>query len=67
MIKTGDPELDGLIARWRALSPTSEMTDEERREQKISWAYGQCRLSGTDISRQRVREILEDLESEGDL
>jgi hypothetical protein len=56
-----------LIARWRALSPTSEMTDEERREQKISWAYGQCRLSGTDISRQRVREILEDLESEGDL
>jgi adenylate cyclase len=64
-----DKELDDLIAKataaYDALSPEEKRS--HRREQAISWVYGQVKLSGTVISLAQVEEIVDDMIANGQL
>lgn len=45
------PELERLLRAARDLPP---MTPAELRAQRISWAYGNCKLSNDRITREMV-------------
>jgi len=53
--------LEELIELCRKLPP---MTAAERREQRISWAYGQCALSGSKATREQVAAALDAMDAE---
>lgn len=64
-----DTEFNKLLeqakAAYEALSPAEKW--KHRREQAISFVYGQVRLSGTDISRSDVEQIVDQMIAEGKL
>ena len=66
---SSDADLNDLLARakaaYDALSPEEKW--KHRREQAISWVYGQMQLSGTKISRDQVEAIVDDMISKGRL
>lgn len=47
-----DPELEGLLKE----SGTTQVTDEELREQRISFAYGNAPASAKGITKDSVRK-----------
>ena len=51
-----DEELAKLIEQSRQLGP---MTSEEQREQRISWVYGNCRLSNPEVTREMVENAVD--------
>ena len=51
-----DEELAKLIERSRQLGP---MTSEKQREQRISWVYGNCKLSNPDVTREMVENAVD--------
>lgn len=51
-----DEELAKLIEQSRQLGP---MTSEEQREQRISWVYGNCKLSNPEITREMVENAVD--------
>jgi hypothetical protein len=53
------PELHELIEMARKV----EMTDDDREEQRISFAYGNTRFENDDITWDTVRKAAEDLKS----
>ncbi len=63
---SNDPKLNALaeraLAAFNALSPDEQRA--HRREQRISWVYGELRLSGYDISREEVAAIVDGYEGE---
>ena len=54
-----DSELAAAIQK--ALESRGPMTDEERFEQRISFAYGNASMSNPNITKQMVREQAEKL------
>jgi hypothetical protein len=55
-VKQRDEELAKLIEQSRQLGP---MTSEEQREQRISWVYGNCRLSNPEVTREMVENAVD--------
>lgn len=55
-IRRRDGELAKLIEQSRQLGP---MTSEERREQRISWVYGNCKLSNPEVTREMVENAVD--------
>lgn len=53
------PELAELIERARKF----EMTDEDRQEQRISFAYGNTKVENDDITWETVRKAAEELKT----
>ncbi len=51
-----DEDLAKLIEQSRKLGP---MTSEEQREQRISWVYGNCKLSNPDVTRETVENAVD--------
>lgn len=51
-----DEELAELIEQSRQLGP---MTSEEQREQRISWVFGNCKLSNSDVTREMVENAVD--------
>jgi len=51
------PELQELIERARRV----EMTEEDRKEQRISFAYGNTKFENEDITWDTVRRAEEEL------
>ena len=43
------------------------MTEEQKDEQAISFAYGNVRLAGTKITKEQVREIYKKMKKKNDL
>ncbi len=64
-----DPKLDALLAqanaKFDALSPEEKIA--YRREQAISFAYGNVSLSNPDVTREMVEEAFDRLAAEGKL
>jgi hypothetical protein len=54
--KQRDEELAKLIEQSRQLGP---MTSEEQREQRISWVYGNCKLSNPEVTREMVENAVD--------
>lgn len=51
-----DPTFEELLKLVMKLPPP---TDEEREEQIISFAYGNLRLSGIDVTKEQLRAIMD--------
>lgn len=51
-----DEDLTKLIEQSRQLGP---MTSEEQREQRISWVFGNCKLSNPDVTREMVENAVD--------
>jgi len=51
-----DEVLTSLIEQSRQSGP---MTSEEQREQRISWVYGNCKLSNPDVTREMVENAVD--------
>ena len=51
-----DEDLARLIEQSRQLGP---MTSEEQREQRISWVYGNCKLSNPEVTREMVENAVD--------
>lgn len=51
-----DDVLATLIEQSRQLGP---MTSEEKREQRISWVYGNCKLSNPSMTREMVENAVD--------
>ena len=51
-----DEELAELIEQSRQRGP---MTSEEQREQRISWVYGNCKLSNPEVTREMVENAVD--------
>lgn len=49
-------ELDRMIESLR----TYEMSPEERKEQAISWVYGQLAIDDPSVTKDSVRRLMED-------
>jgi hypothetical protein len=64
-----DPALDAMLKKANAdfemLSP--EEKTAHRREQYISFVYGQLRLSGRDITKEQVAAVYDDMLARGEL
>ncbi len=64
-VKSTDAEFDALCARaiasFNALPPAEQAA--HRREQTISFVYGNLRLDGVDVTEEQVRQIVMDLET----
>ncbi len=56
-----DLELDQLLEAARKLG---EMTPEEKRQQRISFAYGNVSMSNPSITREDVEQAAKDLEEQ---
>ena len=54
--KQRDEELAELIEQSRQRGP---MTSEEQREQRISWVYGNCKLSNPEVTREMVENAVD--------
>lgn len=52
------PILEELLRRTRNLPP---MTPIQLREQRISWAYGNCALSNSSITREMVEKAHDEM------
>lgn len=53
--QTPKEKVKALIEKVKNMPP---MTDEEKFEQRVSWVYGQVRLSGSDVTKEFIREIV---------
>ncbi|MBI2676621.1 MAG: hypothetical protein HYX21_01530 [Candidatus Yanofskybacteria bacterium] len=53
-------DLERLIERVKNI----KMTEEELEEQRISWAYGNLKLSRPNLTRQEVKEAARRLREE---
>ena len=56
VVRQRDEELAKLIEQSRQLGP---MTSEEQREQRISWVYGNCKLSNPEVTREMVENVVD--------
>ena len=63
---SNNPKLNALAARAIAAFNVLPLEQQRahRREQRISWVYGEMRLSGYDISREEVAAIVDGYEGE---
>lgn len=52
------PKLEELLRRVKDMPP---MTPAERREQRISWAYGNVALSNPSVTREMVERIHDEM------
>lgn len=55
-VRQRDEDLAKLIEQSRQLGL---MTSEEQREQRISWVYGNCKLSNPDVTREMVENAVD--------
>lgn len=55
-----DPELEAALEKARA----HVMTPEERRAQRISFAYGNAALDNPSVTREMVEKAAEELDQE---
>lgn len=62
VVSVATTEYDRLKELLKSLPP---MTEEERRAQKICFAYGNTALSNPDITREMVEEVLAERERKG--
>ena len=64
-----DEELNALIAKAKAAYDAMSPGDKwrHRREQAISWVYGQMQLSGSTISREQAEKVVDDMIAKGKL
>lgn len=53
---TDDAKLAALIEKCRSLGP---MTDKDKREQRISWVYGNCALSNPKVTREMAEAAVD--------
>lgn len=52
------PELAALLERAKDLPP---MTPAQLREQRISWAYGNCAIENPNVTREMVERIHDEM------
>jgi hypothetical protein len=52
------PELEALLRQAAARGP---MTPAELREQRISWAYGNCGIENPNITRDMVERVHDEI------
>lgn len=64
-----DPELAKLLEKAKAAydAQTPEEKWKHRREQLISWTYGEMQLRGRELSRQEVEAIVDRMIAKGEL
>jgi hypothetical protein len=55
--------LDALLAEVKRLVAEGRLTPEMEREQKISWVYGNCKLSNPDITMEMVERAVDEAEA----
>jgi predicted HAD superfamily Cof-like phosphohydrolase len=57
-----DPELNALAAEVKRLMDEGKISRYPSREEKISWVYGNCKLSNENVTREMVEAAVDEAE-----